>query len=54
MPLQALRPVFRSIRQVAVVRCAYCVPQENGLPVYLDQTPTMSLAQAWRGWQNIG
>ena len=54
IPLQALRPVFRSIRQVAVVRSAYCVPQENGLPVYLDQSPTLSLNQAWPGWKNIG
>ena len=54
VPLPALQAVFGSVQQAAVVRCSYCVPQENGVPVYVGSKPRETLAAAWPGWRSIG
>lgn len=53
MPPAALRQEFGSVRQVAVTRCAHCVPQENGQPVYLDQAPRLPLTKVWSTWRDF-
>jgi hypothetical protein len=34
-PLDMLQTVFDSVSQVATITCAYCMPEENNLPVYV-------------------
>ncbi len=42
-----LNEEFGKIQQRATVKCEYCMPDENGLPVYLDQEPKVLLKKAW-------
>jgi len=47
VPRDLLGEEFRKIGQRATIRCEYCMPDENVLPVYLNQDPRMSLREAW-------
>ncbi len=47
VPLERLETVFDDIEEAAVVRCEYCMPDENSLPVYVSRDPKMSLEEAW-------
>jgi Dolichyl-phosphate-mannose-protein mannosyltransferase len=47
VPLGLLKEQFGKIEQQTTVKCEYCMPDENGLPVYLNQEPVMPLEEAW-------
>ena len=47
VPHDLLKEEFGKTQERATVRCEYCMPDENGLPVYLDQEPKMPLSEAW-------
>jgi len=44
---RALRPLFRRIDRVATVTCAYCLPSENHLPVWIARDATHPMATIW-------
>ena len=39
---------FAHIVQAAIITCAYCVPEESAVPVYVCTQPKIPLAEAWR------
>ena len=47
VPRELLEEEFVEIEQRAIVRCEYCMPDENNLPVYICQDPKTSLQNAW-------
>jgi hypothetical protein len=47
VPRDILNEEFGKIQQGATVKCEYCMPDENGLPVYLGQEPKVPLKKAW-------
>ena len=47
VPLDLLQEEFGSVERKATVRCGYCMPDENGLPVYVNKEPRMPLKEAW-------
>ena len=47
VPRDRLEEEFGEIEQRATVRCEYCMPDENNLPVYVCQGPKTSLREAW-------
>jgi hypothetical protein len=47
VPRERLKAEFGEIEQRATVRCEYCMPDENNLPVYICQEPKTSLQNAW-------
>ncbi|MBA2534239.1 MAG: glycosyltransferase family 39 protein, partial [Rubrobacter sp.] len=47
VPREVLKEEFGKIQQRATVKCEYCMPDENGLPVYLNQEPKMPLSEGW-------
>lgn len=47
VPRDILKEEFGKIQQRATVRCEYCMPDENGLPVYLNREPKMPLSEGW-------
>lgn len=42
-----LSPYFAHVEQVAVVRCDYCMPFENDLPIFLARGLRQPLAELW-------
>jgi hypothetical protein len=38
---------YASVRQVGLITCKYCQPQENNLPVYLCTQPKALPSAAW-------
>ena len=44
---RALRAIFRRVDRVATVTCAYCMPSENHLPVWVARMPTQPLKTIW-------
>jgi hypothetical protein len=38
---------YASVRQVGMITCKYCQPEENNLPVYLCMQPKVSPSDAW-------
>jgi 4-amino-4-deoxy-L-arabinose transferase-like glycosyltransferase len=47
VPRDILNEEFGKIQQRAMVKCEYCMPDENGLPVYANQEPELPLKKAW-------
>jgi hypothetical protein len=47
VPSETLRGVFGEVRQVDTVRCRYCMPDEDNLPVYVCREPKLSFEEAW-------
>jgi hypothetical protein len=47
VPLERLQAVFGDVEEASTVRCEYCMPDENDLPIYVCRNPTMSLEEAW-------
>jgi len=47
VPLERLEAVFGDVEEASTVRCEYCMPDENDLPVYVCRDPKMSLKVAW-------
>jgi 4-amino-4-deoxy-L-arabinose transferase-like glycosyltransferase len=46
-PRQRLEGVFGRIERAGTVRCRYCMPDENGLPVYVSRNPKLPFEEAW-------
>jgi hypothetical protein len=44
---ETLREVFGEVQQVDTVRCRYCMPDEDNLPVYVCRDPKMPFEEAW-------
>jgi Dolichyl-phosphate-mannose-protein mannosyltransferase len=42
-----LETVFGEVEKEAMIRCEYCMPDENDLPVYVCWDPRMSLQELW-------
>lgn len=42
-----LEEVFGRIKREGTVRCRYCMPDENDLPVYVSRDPKMPFEKAW-------
>ena len=47
VPRERLEGVFGEVEQAARVRCEYCMPDENDLPVYVSRDPKMTMREAW-------
>jgi hypothetical protein len=47
VPREDLETVFGEIEQEATVRCEYCMPDEDDLPVYTCRDPRASLQELW-------
>jgi len=47
VPRDRLKEEFGKIEQRATVRCEYCMPDEDDLPIYLNQDPRTPLREAW-------
>lgn len=52
IPMHSLRTEFGEIDRVDTVRCKYCMPDENGLPVYVSGRPKMPFKQAWKRFKH--
>jgi hypothetical protein len=47
VPRGDLETVFGEVEKVAMIRCEYCVPDEDDLPVYVCRDPRASLQELW-------
>jgi len=47
VPRADLETVFRRLEQKATIRCEYCMPDEDNLPVYVCRDPRASLQDLW-------
>ena len=47
VPRQRLDGVFGRVEQADTVRCRYCMPDENDLPVYVSRDPKTPFEKAW-------
>ena len=47
VPRQRLEEAFGRVEQADTVRCRYCMPDENDLPVYVSRAPKMRFEEAW-------
>jgi 4-amino-4-deoxy-L-arabinose transferase-like glycosyltransferase len=47
VPRERLEGVFGRIERSATVRCRYCMPDENSLPIYVGRNPRMPFEEAW-------
>jgi hypothetical protein len=45
---EALSELFESVQLVDTVRCTYCMPYQNDVPVHLARGLKLPLAEAWR------
>jgi hypothetical protein len=47
VPRERLEGVFGRIERTGTVRCRYCMPDENDLPVYVLRDPKLPFEEAW-------
>jgi hypothetical protein len=47
VPQETLRGVFDEVERTETVRCRYCMPDEDNLPVYVCREPKMPFEEAW-------
>ena len=47
VPREVLAEEFGKTEQRVTVRCEYCMPDENDLPVFVNQGPRRPLSEAW-------
>jgi hypothetical protein len=47
VPADDLRERFRSVERADVVRCRYCMPDEDDLPVYVAREPRAPIQEWW-------
>ena len=47
VPRERLEGVFGRIERSGTVRCRYCMPDEDNLPVYVSRDPRLPLEAAW-------
>ncbi|MDQ2714960.1 MAG: glycosyltransferase family 39 protein [Chloroflexota bacterium] len=53
-PLSMLQPAFASVTQAAIITCAYCMPAENDLPVYVCLHLKASIQSIWPSVKHYG
>jgi hypothetical protein len=47
VPIQYLKRLFDEVEQAAIIRCKYCMPYENNLPVYVCRRPKFPITEVW-------
>jgi hypothetical protein len=47
VPRRDLETVFGEVEKEAMIRCEYCMPDEDDLPVYVCRDPRASLQELW-------
>ena len=47
VPLERLEAAFSDVEHAETVTCEYCMPVENGLPVYIARDPKIPFEEAW-------
>jgi hypothetical protein len=47
LPRERLLAVYGDVEQADTIRCEYCMPDEDNLPVYVCRDPTASLEELW-------
>ena len=47
VPRQRLEGAFGRVEQADTVRCRYCMPDEDDLPVYVSHAPKVPFEEAW-------
>ncbi|CAA9452526.1 MAG: hypothetical protein AVDCRST_MAG37-2515 [uncultured Rubrobacteraceae bacterium] len=47
VPLERLEAAFSEVEQADTVKCEYCMPDENNLPVHICRSPTVPLQESW-------
>ncbi len=47
VPRGDLQAVFGEVEKEAMIRCEYCMPDEDDLPVYVCRDPRVSLQELW-------
>ena len=47
VPSGDLETIFGEVEKVAMIRCEYCMPDEDDLPVYVCRDPRASLRDLW-------
>jgi len=47
VPPETLRSIFGEVEQTEKVRCRYCMPDEDDLPVYVCRDPKLPFDKAW-------
>lgn len=52
VPRERLEVVFGEIEEVARVRCEYCMPDEDDLPVYVNRDPQTTMREAWPAFKH--
>jgi hypothetical protein len=48
-----LQQTYSSVRQVGLITCAYCQPEENNLPVYLCTQPKVAPTSGWERTRHL-
>jgi len=54
IPRERLEQEFGKIERESTVRCEYCMPDENNLPVYVCREPEEPLREAWPLFEHYG
>ncbi len=49
IPLQDLSANFESVQAAGQVNCAYCMPYENNVPIFIGRGLKISIQDAWSG-----
>jgi Dolichyl-phosphate-mannose-protein mannosyltransferase len=49
VPRGDLESIFGEVNQEAIIRCEYCMPDEDNLPVYVSRDPRAPLRELWQG-----
>jgi len=54
VPREVLRGVFGRVERAGTVRCRYCMPDEDNLPVYVCRDPKLPFYEAWPRFEHFG
>ena len=47
VPRNEIEQVYADVRRTATVTCRYCMPEENGVPVYVATEPKVPIRELW-------
>ncbi|MEW6456675.1 MAG: hypothetical protein AB1410_08205 [Acidobacteriota bacterium] len=45
--LKDLKKLFREVEQAETIKCQYCMPYENNLPIYICRNLKKSVKETW-------
>jgi hypothetical protein len=51
---KGLESVFEEVIEAAIINCDYCMPYEDGLPVFICRKPKISLKDVWPDVKHYG